>query len=320
MLELSESVVLMSPQEWWLVPDNPVQRDTQARVKQAVKNHLKEYKESHKFVTAIRRPNGSLVKADGHTRALAQKMGLYQGPQQYIVNICEAKNESDVEDIYSTLDSPDVSDKAKDYLFGVCNDLGIILRSPMLKRYNWSTSLRMADAYARFASDYKDKATLQWLSRSVKDWKQEIEFMDQVILQAPRSRNLINNAMLTAMLVSCRKRPTQKHKMLEFWDKYFGIEECGTLSPPARLMQRSLKLESYGQGSGSIKVRSSPSASRDNFTIPALVSIERYLMGVQKCPELKAPKNAMTAVCGPKLYFKATEANLRNKLWGVGVK
>ena len=84
--------IRMSVDEWIKVKANPRQRDTEKHAAKA--KHLLTPSPDHAHVSAARLPNETLVKLDGHTRALLWKRGTVPALRIYqLTTILRDRNE-----------------------------------------------------------------------------------------------------------------------------------------------------------------------------------------------------------------------------------
>lgn len=132
----------MLVEDWIKVQDNPIQRDTEKHAAKA--KHLHTAKPTHYFVTAGELPNGTLIKLDGHTRALLWKRKEIPVPMQVNVAIIPIKSKEEAEELYKTLDSKDAVENQRDKVFGAFRNHDFQPQSGMLQSGSLTQALRIA--------------------------------------------------------------------------------------------------------------------------------------------------------------------------------
>lgn len=121
-------------EEFSTIPDNPIQRDTEARVKRASRKHLKTASITHVNVaTAVIRGGGEYV-VDGHTRRHLWMNGTLEAPTHVSVTRYFVDTIDEVIALYKQYDNASAVETAKDRISGAMNGLGFKPKNHMLKR------------------------------------------------------------------------------------------------------------------------------------------------------------------------------------------
>ena len=118
----------MSIHEWFSVPNNPRQRNTELWIFKA-KSYLKDPLPIHRFVIAARLPDGQLIKVDGHTRAALWARGIIPAPESVICTIIPVESVEQAAELYWACDTPDASKRLSDYFFGTLKASGRTITS-----------------------------------------------------------------------------------------------------------------------------------------------------------------------------------------------
>lgn len=197
--------VSMSIFEWAAVNDNPRQRDTDARAKKALKNHLAKLEVTHTVVHAAELPNGRLFKLDGHTRGFLWATGRLSDPGQLAVVIYPASDLGEVKRLYDHFDSKDSVETSTDKIRGGMNEHGLVLKTPFLARGNIATALKLCQQIV---------GSSNWERHDmIGDWKRELELLDSI--SPPGGR--FPSGVLAGALVALRK---DDRAALEFFGRY----------------------------------------------------------------------------------------------------
>ena len=131
----------MSVSQWIAVPDCPIQRDTERHASKA--KHLLKPLDIHAVTFAAELPDGSLVKLDGHTRALLWKRNQVRHPPEVRVNVIPVKNIAEANVLYGTLDSKDALETASDKISGGFHAIEFQPKSGLLIAGGLANALRL---------------------------------------------------------------------------------------------------------------------------------------------------------------------------------
>lgn len=205
--------IQMTPLQWAAIPDHPSQRNTDARVERAAKTHLGNTSPFHAEVKMAQYPDGSCVKLDGHTRALAWARGLAQPPQVVNVDIYPVANDQEAIELYTHLDSPHAVEKTSDRSYGAGRYAG--LKNINL---NWYSSMGRFGMPARLASSYRaGNSTLVKSYTENIAVKHHIDAIDDLIDFNPRL-SIMLTPLQTAYILTFEKHG--KAKCRAFWTAY----------------------------------------------------------------------------------------------------
>lgn len=209
----------MSATDWIGVRDNPIQRDTERHALKA--KHLKTPLPIHSIVYAAELPDRSLVKLDGHTRALLWRRNEVKHPPQVTVNVIPVKSMDEAKALYTTLDSSEALETMNDKVSGSFNDLSFEPSSPLLVRGSVVSALRIAwnaaheksvNARGKGRGNVKNKVDVYTL---VNEFSNEIFALDSFGLRVGQC----NAGIVAGFVMSYRK---YGEKILPFWRAVFG--------------------------------------------------------------------------------------------------
>jgi len=200
----------MSPEQWFQVADNPIQRNTEEHAEQAVKAHLSEPHMMHRFTNAARLPDGHLIKLDGHTRGLLWHTGRLEPPQEVSVTtwLCETLHQ--VEELYRTFDNRKAASTARDDAYGAMRKNNVVFDTPMLQRRQFLSAMKYAYTIChggRLSSDPQD------LEKGVQFFREDLLKLDE--LRPTPSR--FGQGILAAALITTHRYGSYA---LKFWGPY----------------------------------------------------------------------------------------------------
>ncbi len=193
-------IVQMTPAEWAVVKDNPIQRDTQKRAEKAARGHLRNASTSQAVVHAAVLVDGRLVKLDGHTRAHLWSEGLLKPPESVHVVLHEGCTIGDAIELYKQFDSAAACENATDRFSGALRLHGISAGSSAILKGGVTSALRVINS-TRSIYDL------------VGDWKLELQMIDEL----GASNEVFPSPVICAALLTLRKHG---RKALEFWRLY----------------------------------------------------------------------------------------------------
>jgi hypothetical protein len=204
------SSMKMTVADWIAVQDNPRQRDTERHL--ARSKHLLTPQPTHAFVAAAKLPDGTLVKLDGHTRAMAWARNMVKRPPHVEVSIVAVKSLDEAKNLYGHFDSKDALETATDKISGGFNELGFEPKSGLLKSGRIGTALAIAwKAVHGYAKDAAAKNTYEMIN----EFAAEILAIDDLEL----TKQAANSGIIAAFLLSYRKHGEQ---CLPFWRAVFA--------------------------------------------------------------------------------------------------
>lgn len=142
--------IFMRLADWCAVPPYPGQRDTEGRLKRALR-HLSHRLETHAQVAMGVLPDGRRFMLDGHTRALAWQRKLIPRPAAVSVTVYRVRDAEHARALYHAFDSPQAAERAHDVVHGALNESGVLsqLHTPFLRSGHYLRALQMASGLDR---------------------------------------------------------------------------------------------------------------------------------------------------------------------------
>jgi len=208
------SSIRMTCDEWIKVPDNPRQRDTERHAAKA--KHLLVLSPTHVHVSAAQLPDKSLIKLDGHTRALVWGRRIAKRPPYVEVAIIPVSSLEEAKALYGHYDSKDALETATDKISGGFNEIGFQPKSGLLKSGRIGSALRIAwVALKGWSKESAPKDTYQM----VNEFAEEILALDDMEL----SKSAATSGIIAAFLLSYRKHGDE---CVAFWRAVFA--DAGT--------------------------------------------------------------------------------------------
>lgn len=202
---MASSVIKMTVAEWIKVKDNPVQRDTQRHAQRAA--HLLTPLPVHSIVWAARMPGGSLIKLDGHTRALLWSQAIVPHPPVIEVHVMDVKNTEEAISLYKTFDSKDALETTADKVFGALKGLKLSPESPFVISGAFNSALRVVReatfGYSKSKRSYDIYSTIS-------EFIPEIAALDRLGMK----KGQVTLGIVAAMMISYRKHG---EKVMGFW-------------------------------------------------------------------------------------------------------
>jgi hypothetical protein len=217
-----ESFSVMSVGEFFEIPDNPRQRDTQRHAKKAQKGHLREAAEIHKFVEVAALPDGRMIKLDGHTRAYLWQLGQLDAPAFVVAKIRKAKDEKEVMRMYLEYDGQGPVETSQDRVYGALNQTETAFQSTLMRSGKYISALSLAKR------GYIDtKATEgEGIYDLIAEFRDELLKIDAL---SPATERFVSG-VLAAAIITLRKHGDEA---LKFWSAYsrglgekVGKEKC----------------------------------------------------------------------------------------------
>lgn len=207
------AVITMSLADWENVPDNPRQRNTERRAKEASRKHLSKYSKTHEMVTAAVKDGNIICKLDGHTRSYLWSIGKLEGPKsgKVLVQLIDVESIAEAKELYDQIDSGKALKKPSDIVYGACRENNFELSSPLLRACQFITQLKVADSGNKFCGD-------PYLL--VRRWKSVLMELDAL--------NLSSNytVLIALMLIAIRKDGVENAgPFFQMLDKDAGIKD-----------------------------------------------------------------------------------------------
>lgn len=204
------SSISMTVDQWLAVADNPRQRDTERHALKA--RHLDSLSPTHAFVSAAKLPDGSLVKLDGHTRALKWRRGELARPPRLEVAIIEVRNVEEAKELYTHFDNKAALETAPDQVSGAFREMGFKPKSPLLAHGNISQALRIC--WVGFHG-YSDRGRTVY--DQINEFAVEILELDDLCVKKRQA----SSGIVAAFLLTHRKHGPD---VVQFWRKFFNNE------------------------------------------------------------------------------------------------
>lgn len=196
----------MTPSEWFEVPDNPRQRDTESRAAKA--RHLNTLEAAHTLVH-MAEWDGGRCKLEGHTRALKWMQCPEIAPDVLDVRVYVVESEEDAKRLYGHFNSKEEGERANDRLFGALREAGIAPSSDFVRKAKFSNAVSMAYTF------YEDHGR----SSGVTIYDKVSFFRDQILLLdgfVGASKRFIS-PVVACFLMSCHKHGPV---VVDFFSRY----------------------------------------------------------------------------------------------------
>lgn len=193
-------IIQMKPAQWAAVQDNPIQRDTEAHAKKAVRGHLRTASSSQMLVHAAVLPDGTVVKLDGHTRALLWSDGRLAAPPMVQVVLHEVDSMAQAMALYKEFDAPGATEGATDRLSGAFRLHGIVPKNKILTQGGVTSAMNIIEQQRP-------------IYEMVGEWKDELLLLDEV----DATPTAMPSTLICAALVTLRRHGA---KALDFWRLY----------------------------------------------------------------------------------------------------
>lgn len=207
------AIIKMPVADWIRIKDNPIQRDTERHAARA--EHLLTPLPVHSIVWAARLPNGSLVKLDGHTRALMWSRNMVELPPKGVeVHVIDVSSPEEAAELYKTFDSKAALETTPDKIAGALKGIKFKPQSPLLQSGSIASALRTAwvGVYG-YAKNLKARDEYDMVG----EFGKEIMALDDLGIR----RGQITTGIISAILLSYRKHG---NKVMPFWRSVIANE------------------------------------------------------------------------------------------------
>ena len=124
----------MTPEEWFTVPDCPIQRDTQRHSEKALRTHLNKESSAQWSVQMATLPDGKCYKLDGHSRSLLWEEGKLSAPDIIKVLVHPCRSVEKVLELYTHIDNKKAVEDSPDMVFGAYRLHNISPKSSLLRK------------------------------------------------------------------------------------------------------------------------------------------------------------------------------------------
>lgn len=209
------NAIKMSVADWIKVQDNIYQRDTERHAQKA--QHLLVPLAVHAHVWAARLPGGSLIKLDGHTRALLWSRNIIPHPKHIEVHIIDVETKAEAGELYKTFDSKDALETTADKVSGALRGLKFTPESPLISSGAFSSALRVCREVIRGFSKEQGRD----IYAQIDEFAAEILAVDELGLR----KGQVTTGVVAAIMLSFRK---YGDKIMPFWRSV--IANTGTKS------------------------------------------------------------------------------------------
>lgn len=273
------NILVMAPDEWANVPDNPIQRDTEERAKKGARKggHLSAYHPVHCEVKMGILPDGSCVKLDGHTRSLLWEQERLQSPRYLSVTTYHIKDMDEAADYYKKFDSREAVETARDEYHGSLRLADIQAGSDLIKNGGVTTAIRTLEGV---------RGTKQEIHPYVGKWAPSIRVVDTL----GRTKTKFPSAVIAAMLATIAVSMGDQGRLgiaLKFWEAFAngdGFKQGKTKDGVQALEELYLSAKSAGEFSGS------KHADRVEFVEKAIGCFETYREGrlIERAPNQRS--------------------------------
>lgn len=258
----------MSVEEWAAVPDNPRQRDTEARLKKA--RHLLERSPTHQQVAMAKCFDGRRWKLDGHTRALLWQTRPELAPLFVRVDVYLVDDEEAAKRLYECFDNLAAVETSIDKVRGAYRELGFSAQSTMVRNGRIGNAVKFAEHFYRGEPGWSWEGGTLSTYKIIADWLPEIMLVDQT---SPTPRLMVG-PFFTAALLSFRKyqhNPQKQARISEFWNKY-NAEEGSSMDGERDGVQALLSLRE------ATKHQSGHGSQQVTLCSKAISTVERWIV------------------------------------------
>lgn len=259
--------VRMPLQRWAGICSNKTQRDTEKRAKGA--RHLHAFDPVHPFVNVGRLPDGTMFKADGHTRCYLWTTGKVVGPSYVEADIYECDTEDAVVALYDRFDGSVATKTSSDKVSGAMRLHDISPKSSFVRAARFGTALKLL---------YRKQPDIQQPNRWTEDtfvrdavghYKEQIEFLDTL---GP-SASLFPVGVTMAVITSHKLHGLRVKRFWEDYSKCRGTRDGEHMDPVQALHEEVLATRDRSRKEDS-------GYSLQGFLFgKSVLAVERYLQG-----------------------------------------
>lgn len=199
--------VKLSVEDWIKMKGNPQQRNTEFHAKKAIKNHLKDFSETHARVAAAELPSGVRYKLDGHTRALLWEEGTLEAPRSLFCDIYMVENLKQATELYEHFDNNTAVETSGDKVNGAFRLYGIPRTARVWTSGGVTTALK-----AIYTNVAKGISKVD-IKLCIEPFVQALKFIDNAGYHHPN----FPAPVMTSLILSVHK---DGNGALSFWDAY----------------------------------------------------------------------------------------------------
>ena len=152
--------------------ENPRQRNTALRAKDAKRKHLSKWREHFRLIQVAELPSGQRYLIDAHTRRHLIKSGHFSAkdlPNTFYAYVIPAKNRKEVEQLYDSCDSTSAVEKKRDAMYSTMKSLGYVFQSDRFQAPSLFGCVAPLNCKDVKSGNYKEWMTL---------WYEELKVLD----------------------------------------------------------------------------------------------------------------------------------------------
>lgn len=256
----------MSVKQWIAVTPNPIQRDTERHAAKA--KHLLTPLGVHAVVHAAElMKDDTLVKLDGHTRALMWARNQMRHPPEVIVMVTRVRDIEEAKELYRTFDSKDALETTTDKVLGAFGAHQFHPESGLLKAGNITNAMKMC--FHIFKNEPINtgpvRRALFDIYKCIDEFTNELLALDSFGIGT--QNKFVTGGIIAAFVLTYRRHGM---KALPFWQAYFadtGQKNAGKMDGVQALRELILT-RAKGQGGLSYVT---------DLTARAVMAVEKWL-------------------------------------------
>ena len=177
--------------------DNPRQRNTVMRAKDAKKKHLSKWQEHFRLIQVAELPTGQRYLIDAHTRRYLIESGHFPSkslPNNFYAYVIPAKTRKEVEELYESCDSTSAVEKKRDAMYSTMKSLGYIFQSDRFQAPSLFGCVATLNCENVESGDYH-----AWMSL----WYEELKVLDGFCLPKGNKAGKGGPVVITATAIAC---------------------------------------------------------------------------------------------------------------------
>lgn len=237
----AHGIFTMPISDWLAIPDNPRQRNTEARARLA--RHLDVFEPIHAHVDMAILPDGTKFKLDGHTRSYKWTLSPEIAPREVTVRVWRCPDISAACDLYDRFDSKKAVETTKDQTFGACREVGLSLSSTALRGAGFGTAVRQLYAFHHGRALNAASGASVDVREAVRFYREELLLLDSI---QPTTVRFVGGVTMAALAtIKSRGRSA-----VRFWTHYqndTGNKEAGQMDGVQALSDAVLRSRGRGR-------------------------------------------------------------------------
>ncbi len=210
----------MNVDQFYKIPENPIQRDTRLHAETALKHHLSTKAVTHAKV-AIAATKKQRWKLDGHTRAFLWKEGDLKAPKVLSVDVYSVKDKDEAVELYRHFDNNRAAESISDKVAGA-------LKFMKITNYNKFAvkGAGIVNAIQAINLSFNVYRPTDNVLALMLPWKEELRvFINQHwVSNSSHGKPGVPAAITLAFLVTIRMYGNDS---LGFWDSYYNDSAAG---------------------------------------------------------------------------------------------